>query len=341
MKVVITGGSGFLGRALIEELLDNSCPIQVDEICVFDLVEPKENYADKRLQFIRGDVRNLNQLKEAIQSVDMVFHSAAIVDWGTKSEKEVYAVNYHGTQNVILACRKNKVRNLVYTSSLDTVFSGEPLIDVDESYPYPSEFPNMYCKSKFMAEKLVRESQSSELKTCVLRPADIYGEGDLYHVEALIEMAKGGFYIRLGNGQAKCQHVYVKNVAHAHILAGKALMENNEKIFGNAYFITDGPPENFFTFFDEIVERAGYRIWPSNLWIPRNVGYFIGMVSEGVAKILRPVKYYNPKMSRFAVVYTCTDFTFTSQRARNDFNFIPKYSVSQAVDNTVKYFQKK
>jgi nucleoside-diphosphate-sugar epimerase len=230
---------------------------------------------------------------------------------------------------------------LVYTSSLDAVISGKPLRDIDENQPYPEKHLNMYCKSKYLSEKLVLETNSVSLRTCVLRPSDIYGEGDPYHMQPLINMAAGGFYIRLGNGSAKSQHVYVGNIAYAHVLAAKALLKKNSAVYGNVYFITDAPGTNFFTFFDSIVVGAGYQIWPKNLWLPRRFAHLFGAVSEYVAILLRTFKHYTPKMSRFAVLYTCTDFTFTSEKARRDFSFVPRYTQSEAFERTVHYFRKK
>jgi nucleoside-diphosphate-sugar epimerase len=177
------------------------------------------------------------------------------------------------------------------------------------------------------------------LKTCSLRPADIYGEGDPYHIGSLIDMARGGFYVRLGNGKSKCQHVYVGNVAQAHVLAAAALLDGNDHIPGQAYFLSDGPPTNFFTFFDSFVEGAGYRIWPKNLWLPRWFAFTLGCISESIAFLIRPIKKYSPKMSRFAVTYTCTTYTFNADKARKDFGFIPKYSSQQAFDRSIAEFR--
>ena len=295
--------------------------------------------SDDRIHYLKGDICNYDDINKACKGIDIVIHTAAIVDWGTKSEKEVYHTNFTGTQNVINACKENKVTMLVYTSSLDAVITGSPLVDIDESQPYPEKHLNMYCQSKCLSEKLVLAENSERFKTCALRPSDIYGENDPYHIPPLIDMAKGGFYVRIGNGTAKSQHVYVRNMAWAHVLAAKALAENNQKVPGNAYFITDGPGCNFFTFFDEIVTGSGYKIWPRNLRLPRRFAYFLGTVSEYLALLIRPLKYYNPRLSRFAVMYTCTDFTFTSEKAHRDFGFTPKYSKEEAFENTVRFFK--
>ena len=337
--ILLTGGSGFLGSSILYELMEESSPVQVKELRVFDLNQPK-GAEDKRIKFIRGDVRDRNAVEEACRGVDLVIHSAAIVDWGTKSEKEILSVNVEGTRHVIDACVSNFVKALVYTSSLDVLHDGKPLVDVNEETPYPEQHSTSYCTSKFLAELSVLAANGESLKTCSLRPADIYGEGDPFHIGSLIDMAKGGFYVRIGNGLSKCQHVYVGNMAHAHLLAAAALLNSNPKVKGEAYFITDGPPTNFFTFFDEFVIGAGYRIWPGNLWLPRWFAYGLGCISESIAFLVRPIKRYSPKMSRFAVDYTCTDYTFTSEKARKDFGFNPKYNKEAAHKRTVNFFKK-
>jgi nucleoside-diphosphate-sugar epimerase len=288
---------------------------------------------------IQGNVGNYWQVSEACRNIDLVIHAAAIVDWGAKSEEEIFTVNVAGTQNIIDACREHKIKFLVFTSSLDAVFSGKPLVNIDESIPYPEKHSTSYCRSKYLAEKRVLSASCDDLKTCIIRPSDVYGEGDPYHIGSLLEMAKGGFYIRLGNGKSRCQHVYVGNIAYAHVLAAQALLTGNEAIAGNVYFITDGPGSNFFSFYDRIIEESGYKIWPKNLWLPRGFAMMLGILSEGLAIVARPVKKYTPKMSRFAVTYTCTDFTFGSEKARKDFGFVPKYGEKEAVERTTQYYR--
>ena len=336
--ILITGGSGFLGRALLDELLGESSIQHLKEVRVLDMNPPDMRFAEQ-LRFIKGDIGDIDLLHEACMGVDVVIHSAAIVDWGTLSEKEIMAVNYQGTLNVIEACRSGHVKALVFTSSLDVLFDGRNLIDVNEETPYPEKHSTSYCLSKYRAELKVLEANDEHLKTCSLRPADIYGEGDPYHIGSLINMARGGFYVRLGNGKSRCQHVYVGNVAQAHVLAATALLDGNDRVPGQSYFLSDGPPANFFSFFDPFVEGAGYRIWPKNLWLPRWFAFTLGCISESIAFLVRPIKKYSPKMSRFAVTYTCTTYTFNADKARKDFGFIPKYSSQDAFDRSIAEFR--
>ncbi len=337
LNVLLTGGSGFLGKFMINELLSPDSPLPLKSLRIFDSAGYK-GPDDPRIEFVRGTVLDPEALLEACKGVDVVLHSAAIVDWGTHLPEEVFAVNTGGTENIINACTADGVKVLVFTSSLDAVFGGKPLVNIDESIPYPAVYPNMYCRSKCEAEKLVAAANGDKLKTVILRPADIWGEGDPFHIGSLLDMARGGFYVRIGNGRSKSQHVYAGNMALAHIQAAMALLSGNSTVGGQAYFITDSPGTNFFKFYDAIIEAAGFKIWPG-IWIPRPVAYAMGAATEFTAWLIRPLKKINPGFSRFAVIYTCNDFTFSSDKALRDFSFKPRYSLEEAFHKTVEYYR--
>ena len=336
--ILVTGGAGFLGKAIVKEFLGKDSLVSPAQLRIYDML-PSPGYSDERVAYYQGDIRDYPRLKEAVEGADLVIHSAAIVDWGTRTDEEVLAVNYGGTENVIRACKECKTGRLLFTSSLDAVYGGKPLVDIDETIAYPESHATTYCRSKYLSEKLVLAENGELLKTCVLRPSDIYGEADPYHIGSLINMAKGGFYVRLGNGKARCQHVYVGNMAFAHSLAAREMLNGSDRVAGKAYFITDGPGTNFFHFFDRIVEEAGYPIRPKNLWLPKWIAYGLGGLSEFFALLIRPFKYYHPKLSRFAVTYTTTDFTFSSSRAERDLGYRPKYAEAEAFRRTVGFYK--
>lgn len=342
-RLVVTGGAGFVGQAVMKELLCDNPVITCDEIRILDQVLPDSRnahlYRDEKVAYFRGDIRNDELVREVLKDADAVIHLASIVDWGTHTKEEVFSVNVYGAERLIQSAKNAGVKAFVFTSSLDAICTGKPIRNEDESLDYPKKYPNAYCESKAAGEGLVKQYASENFKITSLRPSGVYGEADPYHITALIEMAEKGFYARIGNGKALCQHVYVGNVAHAHLLACRALWEGNEKPNGEVYFLTDSPPKNFFTFLDSIVEGAGYRIQPKNLWIPRPLMWFAGILAEGGALLIRPFKQANPKISRFAVSYTCTDFTFSGDKARKDFGFTPKYDEETAFKRTVDYFR--
>lgn len=337
LTILVTGGSGFLGSNIVKELLDKDSPVRPASVRVLD---KKEYTGSEEITFIQGDTRDYETVKKACVGVDAIIHCAAVIDWGTHPAQYVFDVNVGGTENILRACHELGIEYLVFTSSLDAIYTGKPLRDIDDNQPYPVKFHNMYCESKVRGELLVKEACNGQLKATILRPSDIYGPADPYHMNALIGMAKTGFYVRLGNGKSKAQHIYVGNMAYAHVLALNALMSGKKEPIGKAYLMTDAPGSNFFKFFDEIVLEAGYKIRPKNLWIPWGVAYPMGAVSEFIAFLVRPFKRYNPGLSRFAVNYTCTDFTFSSTKAEEHFSFKPKYTHKQAVDKTADYYRK-
>jgi hypothetical protein len=89
-----------------------------------------------------------------------------------------------------------------------------------------------------------------------------------------------------------------------------------------------------------VVIGAGYKIFPKNLWLPKGLAYTIGSISEFIAVLMRPIKKYNPKFSRFAVTYTCTDFTFSAKKAENGFGFKPKYGDRLSLEKTIAFYRK-
>ena len=154
LNILITGGAGFLGKALVSEALAADSPVKVATLRIYDL----KNYdgpSDDRIEMIQGDLLDRKAFQRACRGVDVVIHAAAIVDWGTLPEAEVLAVNHQGTLNVLDCCREAGVKYLIYTSSIDVIYTGREMKDLDESVPYPDKHPNMYCKSKAMAEQAV------------------------------------------------------------------------------------------------------------------------------------------------------------------------------------------
>lgn len=338
-NILITGGSGFLGKRIVAEFLAEDSPLKPATVRVFDIKDYQGPHSGK-IEFVKGDVQNSEEVEKACAGIDVVIHSAAIIDWGIKSREEVLNINVGGTKNVIEACKKHGIKYMVLTSSLDAVFTGKPLVNIDEKQPYPETHHTVYCESKKLTELEAAKVDKSQLKIVVLRPSDIYGEDDPYHMDSLVDMAKSGFYIRLGNGKSRNQHVYVGNMAYAHVLAAAELMKGNEKINGEIYFITDGEAQNFFKFFDPIVAGAGYKLFPKNLWLPRGLAYSMASLNELGAALIRPIKKTNPKLSRFAVTYISTDFIFSADKAKKDFGFVPKYSHQEAIDNTIAAYRK-
>ena len=352
--ILITGGAGFLGQAIMRELGSpvRSGIAQPAEIRVFDR-RASTTPTSPGVRTLIGDVRRYPELLRAFSQVDLVIHSAALVDWGHTNASELREVNLEGTENVIRACRNAGVAGLIYTSTLDAVYAGEAITDGDESLPYPDRFVNAYAQTKALAEQAVLRANGSvadssgrdaagrsPLRTCVIRPCGMYGEADPYHLSETLRLAQSGSLLfRMGDGRAVFQHVYVGNVAHAHVLALKKLLEPDSALPGQVYFITDGPAVNFFDFMEPILERLGHKMPPRSRSLPYSLVYPLGALMEALAALCRPFFAFRPALTRSSVKLVCKNFSFVGSKAARDLDYRPAYSEKEAIDRTVEYFK--
>jgi nucleoside-diphosphate-sugar epimerase len=127
--------------------------------------------------------------------------------------------------------------------------------------------------------------------------------------------------------------VYVRNVAHAHCLAGRALLDG--KAAGEVYFITDFPAQNFFDYFAPMLRGAGYRVLPKSLALPRSLMYGLGAGMELAAWLLRPVVRFTPMVTRFAVDFVCLEFTFRGDKLARELGYRPVFGEAEAVTRTI------
>lgn len=343
-RVLLTGGAGFLGRAIARELQRPGAtgPGSLRELRLFDTVAPDASLHPAGVS-ITGDVCDLAAVREACRGVDVVIHAASLVDWGGVTQARLEAVNVTGTENVIRACREAGVRGLVYTSSMDVVCGREPVVDADEGTPYPEPFTNEYSRTKALAEQRVLAAHAGPggLATCALRPCGMYGEGDPYHVANVLRVVRAGrLPFRPGSGRAAFQHVYVGNVAHCHALALRRLLEDPSAVGGKAYFVTDDTPAvDFLEFMEQILEPLGYALPPRTRRVPYPIMLALGALAETAALACRPFFRFTPTLTRSSVRFVCHTHTFSGERARRELGYAPVYSESEAIARTIEYFR--
>lgn len=335
--MLVTGGAGFLGRAILREL--QKAPLA--ELHVLDLVELPAHEFPGVVSRV-GDIRDAGAVREACRGMDAVLHAASLIDWGHVPPGRLAETNVGGTENVLRACREAGVRGLVYTSSMDAVCGTHPIVQADETLPYPRHFTNEYARTKALAEQRVVRANGPELRTCVLRPCGMFGEGDPYHVANVLRVVKAGnLPFRIGDGRGAFQHVYVGNVAHAHALALRALLEPEPRVAGEIYFVTDDSPAvNFFDFMEPILNPLGYALPPKSRSIPYPVMWALGALLEGVAFACRPLVRLTPTLTRSSVRFVCHDHTFDGAKAGRDFGYAPIYPHPLAIERTVEWFRK-
>ncbi len=328
MKVLVTGGGGFLGSALVRRLVERG-----DSVRVLARGEYPE-LAGLGVSLERGDIRDAAATAHACAGVDVVFHTAAKAGgWGDPKEYE--AINVHGTANVIAGCRAKGVRFLVHTSSPSVVHSGADIEGADESIPYGTHFTAHYPRTKAISERLVREAADVTLATVALRPHFIWGPGDRHLLPRLLVRARAGKLRQVGTKDVKTDTMYIDNCVDAHLLAAEKL-QAGAQISGRAYFISDGDPIGVWTMANRMLAAAGAP--GVGKPVPAWLAYALGATLEAIHATFGIDR--EPLMTRFAASELSHAQWFDISAARKDLGYVPRVSIDEGLERVRQSFEK-
>lgn len=327
-KVLVTGGSGFIGGALINELAAKG--IETVTIC-----RGKHPDIDKLgVTHFRGDIRNRQLVKDAAKGCDVVFHVAAKAGiWG--AWKDYYSINVTGTENILQACHANNVSALVYTSTPSVVFNGQDINGADESIPYAEKFLCHYAHTKIIAEKKVLAANSNDLRTVALRPHLVWGPGDTNLIPRLLDRGRRSLLKQVGDGQNLVDISYIDNVVDAHLLAAENL-EKNGSAAGKAYFVSQGEPVKLWQWINDLFARLHIPAISSKIRF--NKAYVAGLAMETMYGLLRIKR--EPLMTRFLAEQLARSHWFSIHNAKNDFGYTPKISTEKGLDRLLDFVQR-
>ena len=337
LTVVVTGGAGFLGRHIVEQLVDSGL---YQSVRVMDIRVPEDKVSG--VEYVACDLRKPEDVSGAIEGASVVIHTATASPTGANAYNKVLmkSVNVDGTQNVIDACVAHGVKVLVYTSSASVVFEGKDLLLVDEDTPYASQPMDFYTETKIDGEKLVLGAHGG-LATCALRPSGIFGEYDQLTVPSIVSKAKAGKtkYI-IGDGKNMMDWTYAGNIAHAHILTASVLLENpNAPCAGQAYFITNDEPNPFWGMMGDICEGLGYA--RPRIHLPYHLIMAIACFMQYIVIPLLKIfgKTLETDLTPFRIAVSSVNRTFSCERAKKDLGYVPEVNMQEALQKTLKYFK--
>jgi nucleoside-diphosphate-sugar epimerase len=322
-NVLVTGGGGFLGKAIVKRLIDKGCRVTSFSRNRYPALDCLNVHQ------IKGDISNSAAVTKACQGMDLVFHVAAMPGvWG--KYVDYYATNVIGTKNIIAACRQNHIPRLIYTSSPSVVFNGKDMEGVDESAPYALCFHTHYPKTKAIAEKAIIAACAKGLSAIILRPHLIWGPGDNHLAPRIIHRAKR---LRIvGNGKNKVDTIYIDNAALAHVLAAEKLAGHPE-LSGNVYFISQDEPLPLWEMVNYILAAGGKK--PVTRKVPFRVAWAAGALLEFFYKIFKLKG--EPMMTRFVTRELSTAHWFDISAAKKDFGYVPEVSTAQGLERLKKW----
>lgn len=328
MKVLITGGSGFLGR--VTARLMRKAGYDVTILCR----GAHRFLADEGFSVIRGDICDRPFLLNVFNGFDEVHHIASLTGISTV-QSPFFKINVEGTRNVIDACLKNRIRKLIYTSSPSVVFDGTSEEMADESAPYPGFFLNPYSETKAEAEKMVLDvNAEDDLLTVSLRPHLIWGPEDTNLIPRLLERALKARLFIVGNGKNYADLTYVENAALAQLKASESLTAGSS-VCGQAYFITNDEPVLLWEFINRIIEGTGLEKVERHL--PFKAAYLLGAGLESVYSLLKLNR--EPVMTRFLASQLATTHTYSIAKAKNELGYIPRVSMDEGLDKLFSYLK--
>ena len=327
MKALVTGGGGFVGLAIVRQLLARGAEVAVLGRGRYPEVE------QLGVRAFSGDIRDPEFLVKTFAGFDTVFHVAAKAGiWGPRKEYE--GINIIGTDNVIRACLANGVKTLVYTSTPSVVFAGNDISGHDESLPLAQRFLCDYARTKAVAEQRVLGVDPADLKACALRPHLVWGPGDPHLVPRLLDRGRRGLLRRVGDGCNLVDISYVENVAQAHLLAADNL-RSIATAAGRAYFISQGEPVNLWDWINELFRRTG--IPPVTRRISFRAAYCAGALLEGYSHLLG--RSEEPRMTRFVARQLAKSHWFSIRRATEDLGYVPRISTSEGMDRLIDWLK--
>jgi len=315
LNVLVTGGGGFLGKALRPKLVERAD--RVRSLSRADHPALRE----MGVETFRADLSD-PKLLEAVRGCDAVYHAAAKAGlWGPHAE--FFRANVSGTASVIDACLVEGVPKLIYTSSPSVVFGASGQEGVDESLGYPESFLASYPETKAEAEQLALAANSERLAVVALRPHLIWGPGDNHILPRLVARRRAGRLRRVGRGNPLVDSVFVDNAADAHLLACDRL----PALGGKVYFLSNGEPMPLWDLIDGILDAAGLP--PVEGTIPAPLAYGLGAALEAVYGLFGIRS--EPPMTRFLAKELSTPHWFDIGAAKRDLGYAPKVSIAQGL----------
>jgi 2-alkyl-3-oxoalkanoate reductase len=328
VKALVTGGGGFLGRSVTEQLVARGHDVRILN---------RGDYPDLAaagVDVVQADIRDSDAVRKACAGRDVVFHVAAKSGfWG--DYESYHGPNVRGTENVLAGCRACDVGRMVYTGSPSVVFDGRDMEGVDESAPYPRKYINNYSATKAVAERAVLDANCDSLRTVVLRPHLVWGPRDPHMLPRFIAQRRAGKLLRIGAGRNKIDTTYVEDAAHAHLLAANAL-DTNPRVAGRAYFISQDEPIPIWDMINGMLAAAG--LGPVTRSVPRPVGWFAGAALEAAYKSFR-IKG-EPRMTRFVAHILSTSHWFDITAAKRDLGYTPSVTIGEGLDRLKAWFDR-
>jgi nucleoside-diphosphate-sugar epimerase len=322
MKVLVTGGTGFTGKALVRRLLDEGY-----EVVALDYKEglKTDELREWGAEVVIGSVADKALLDRCTKGVDVVQHLAAAFRELNVPNSYYDEINIGGTRNALEAAEKHGVKKFIYCSTCGVHGNVEnPPADEDA----PINAADYYQQTKYEAEPVVKEFANRGMKTTIIRPAAIYGPGDPERFYMIFKHVANGTFPMFGSGKTLYHPLYIDNLIDAHILAMDPV-----KGTGGTYLIADDRYLSIEDLVEAVAKAMGievkiphYPIWPLII---------AGHIFE---KVCKPFRITPPIFPRRVDWYR-QNRAFSIERAKHDLGYDPKVKLDEGLKKTYEWYK--
>jgi nucleoside-diphosphate-sugar epimerase len=322
MKILVTGGTGFTGKALVKRLLDEG-----HQVVALDYKEglKTQELTSWGAEVSIGSVTDKSIVKKCIQEVDIVHHLAAAFRELDVPDNYYDEVNVNGTRNVLEAALEAKVKKFIYCSTCGVHGNIDHPPAGEDAPIQPADY---YQRTKYEAEPVVHEYFAKGLKTVILRPAAIYGPGDPERFFMIFRRVAKGSFPMFGSGRTYYHPLYIDNLIDAFMLA----MQDG-KGDGEAYLIADDK----YLEIEDLVRRVGKA-----MDIDVKISHYpiIPLVIAGhfFEKICKPFKITPPIFPRRVDWYR-QNRAFKIEKAKRELGYQPKVDIDEGLRRTAEWYK--
>lgn len=321
MKALVTGATGFIGSNLVKRLLKESWKVKA-------LVRAKSDYAVIKkwgVDILIGDITSSKSVQVASQGVDVFFNCAAALPYHRLPEKDYWEVNVRGVENVLKACRKERVRRIVHISTVG-IYGKTGKVALDEkASPKPND---IYSKTKLEGEKLIwKEIKKGDLYITIVRPTIGYGPGDtrpgFLHLFKLMKM---GIFVPIGKGENFFHTVYVDNLIDALLLAAW-----KKEAIGEDFIIGDEPCPRMKNIISAIVKAT--KSSPLPISLPTSAALLVAKFFDPLRQVGLPTPLTTQR-----VKFITEDKIFSIEKAKRLLGYKAEIKIQEGAMKTYDWY---
>lgn len=327
-KILTTGAAGFIGSHLVEHLLEDG--VKPQDLQLF--IPPWEslmNLPQEMFEIVIGDIRNKDQVKKAMNGVDIVYHLAAktVIDGGIF---DCYKdTNVDGTKNLLEAAAKEKVKKFIYFSSISVfglpAWKGD-MENYDETFPKEPSEP--YGKTKLESEQLVIAAfKKWKLPYIIIRPTTVYGPRDKAGIAQLYKAIQMNIFFFIGSAKNKMDYVYVKDLVKAARIAEKSTIKNEDFIIGA------GKPSTQQYIVERVAKSLGKDVPP--IHVPKSIALWLAYMIKWISGLL----HIRPLLFPARVKVLTANCYFDTKKAKKLLGYKPEFEIQKAMKQVSEWMK--